>query len=199
MYSGPVPRFKILSPYPDLRFDGSVDVDGERWEVARWPGMQGHNWGRAHSVRYAWAHCNAFDDAPAGTWFEGFTGQVKLGPLRTPPGTMIGLSLGGPLVRFTDLRGIFRRRGEVSTTGWSFAAEAEGHSVEGDVVFALGEVAGLRYENPAGPVTNCLNGKLARMEVRHQGPSGRTTTLTSRAAALEIGTHDTDHGIQMIL
>jgi hypothetical protein len=57
---GGFPRTKLVSPEPDARFDGSVSIADQRWNLQAWPGMQGHNWGRGHATRYAWAHCNAF-------------------------------------------------------------------------------------------------------------------------------------------
>ena len=84
------PRFKILTPYPAERFRGRLSVDGKEWVVEGWPGMQGHNWGRAHSERYAWAHCCAFEGRPE-SWFEGFSAKIRLGPVTTPFLTMLSL------------------------------------------------------------------------------------------------------------
>ena len=70
------PRTKQVTPWPDARFDGRVVVDGREWKIESWRGMQGHNWGRGHALRYAWAQVNAFADAP-GTFFEGTSAQLK--------------------------------------------------------------------------------------------------------------------------
>jgi len=199
MYDGPLPRSKLVTPYPDLRFDGVVQVDDVRWEIGGWRGMQGHNWGRSHAARYAWAHCNAFEDAPAGTWLEGFTGQIRIGPLLTPKVTMVGLSLGGSRVRFDDLVGTLRREGSIAYYRWTFRAEQSGHRIEGEARAEHRDLAGLRYENPSGAASSCLNSKLATMEVRYRAPAAQEIRLTSRAAALEIGTHDEDHGVETIL
>ena len=61
MYSGRWPVQKITSPLPTGRVSGRVQVGAETWEIARWPAMVGHNWGRRHAPLYAWGHCNAWD------------------------------------------------------------------------------------------------------------------------------------------
>jgi len=44
-YGAPLPRTKLLSPYPSARFDGTLTVGEEQLDLAGWPGMIGHNWG----------------------------------------------------------------------------------------------------------------------------------------------------------
>ncbi len=77
---GPFPRSKLLTPFPWLVFDGTLDVFGERWDLTAWDGMQGHNWGREHAFEYAWGQCffPAGDGAPE-AMVEGFTGRNKIG------------------------------------------------------------------------------------------------------------------------
>jgi hypothetical protein len=60
MYRAPIPRTKLLSPYPGARFDGWIDLNGERIEVSGWPGMIGHNWGAEHAERWIWMHGTSF-------------------------------------------------------------------------------------------------------------------------------------------
>src|SRR5262245_31528050 len=38
LYEAPVPRTKFVAPYPDARFDGRLEIDGETIELAGWPG-----------------------------------------------------------------------------------------------------------------------------------------------------------------
>ena len=58
--TGAFPTQKIVSPIPNARISGPVDVEGDLG-VDRWPAMVGHNWGRGNSAAYAWGHCNAWD------------------------------------------------------------------------------------------------------------------------------------------
>ena len=59
------------------------------------------------------------------------------------------------------------------------------------------DMVGLYYPNPHGPMTYCLNTKLARARVRFEASGRPPLLLTSRAAALEIGTRDDGHGVRM--
>ena len=43
--------------------------------------MQGHNWGSAHPLLYAWWHCNAFDMPD--TFIEGVASNVTIGPFKS--------------------------------------------------------------------------------------------------------------------
>ncbi|MDY0002529.1 MAG: hypothetical protein RBU30_14635, partial [Polyangia bacterium] len=98
MYTAPFPKSKSLTPTSDTRFEGFVEAGELRFEVASWPGMQGHNWGKSHAERYAWAHCNVFAD-PDGravdAVFEGFSARIRLGPVVTPFLTACLLTHGG--------------------------------------------------------------------------------------------------------
>ena len=63
MYERRLPRTKLLSPHPGALFDGTLEVDGERIEVAAWPGTVGHNWGSEHAHRWVWIHATGCTQA----------------------------------------------------------------------------------------------------------------------------------------
>lgn len=197
MYAGRFPKQKLLTPMPDARVTGEVTLDGERWELGGWRGMQGHNWGRGHSDRYAWAHVNQWD-TPEPVVLEGFSGQVKLGPWTTPLTTIVCVRHRGVAYDFNAPRDLLRATGDVTLRRWDFACEGRHGIVEGSIEASSDEMAGLYYPTPDGAMTYCLNSKLARARVHFQ-PRGRAPmTLTSRAAALEIGTRDAGHGVRML-
>src|SRR5204862_4496423 len=83
MYRAPIPRTKLLSPYPDARFNGWVAVADQRIELSGWPGMVGHNWGTEHAERWIWMHATGFAGR-GGPWLDVALGRVKLGPVTTP-------------------------------------------------------------------------------------------------------------------
>ncbi len=198
LYAGPFPSSKFVSPAPDARFTGSYRIDGTVVEVAGWRGMQGHNWGRRHAHRYAWGHCNQFDDHDD-LWFEGVTAQVKLGPAVSPPLTVLCVSHRGVRHLFNRVRDLVRARGRFDARAWHFEAQSGTARLEGELTATAADMAGLRYDNPSGPPTFCLNSKIAtgrlRLTVRGRAPFEAHT----RAAALEIGTHSTDHGIPILV
>lgn len=195
-YTGSFPRSKLVSPCPHALFSGWYEVDGARTEVAGWRGMQGHNWGAGHAFRYAWAHCNQFEQDPD-FLLEGLTGRVRVGPALTPPITLLCVRHRGVRYEWTRLVDWPRSRGSMTTRRWEFSAHSDLGRIEGHLEATTEDLVGLLYENPSGPPAHCLNSKLSRAEVLFQ-PAGRPPLrLTSRSAALEIGTTDTSHGVKM--
>ncbi|MCS6898225.1 MAG: tocopherol cyclase family protein [Myxococcales bacterium] len=196
MYQRSFPRSKLVSPVCDARFHGWYEVDGERVEVKDWRGMQGHNWGKSHAFRYAWAHCNQFeghDDLV----FEGLTGQVRLGPAVTPPITLLCLRIRGVRYDWNRPQDWLRARATTTPRRWEFRGRSDLGILEGWLEAPMENLVGLLYENPTGPATHCLNSKLARAELWFR-PTGRPALrLESKAAALEIGTTDPNHGVRM--
>ena len=196
MYTGPFPKSKLVTPVPDARFEGALTVDGERWAIEGWRGMQGHNWGRGHADLYAWCHTNVWEGEDE-LVLEGLSGRVRVGPVLTPLTTVVCVRYRGVSYDFTRPMVIWRAHGDVTTRRWSFSAEAPHSRIEGMVEARAEDMVGLYYANPDGAMTYCLNSKVASARVRFE-PKGRAPlTLTSRAAALEVGTRDADHGVRM--
>jgi hypothetical protein len=208
MYDAPFPSSKLVSPYPDLRATGSVVVNGETWDVDRWPGLFGHNWGRRHANVYAWGHCNQWrEDGPNGhdgagapvddLVFEGVSGRVQVGPVLTPLATLlcvrwrgVRFELNSPLAWFTNHAAIGERR-------WTFGGEDRIVRIEGELSAATDDFVGLFYENPSGPPTHCLNSKLAQARLRVEVKGRPALAVRSSAAALELGTLSPTHGVRM--
>jgi hypothetical protein len=200
MYRAPFPKSKTLTPYPSTCFDGELIVDGQRWEIAHWPGMQGHNWGRHHADAYAWGHCNQWEDAPrGGAWFEGVSARVRMGPVLIPWLSVAALHVDDETIRFDGVRAMTSRSVGVGWYRWKFALEAARARLEGEISADRVDLAGLRYENPDGSMSYCLNSKLARGQLRLERKGHVPLELRSRAFALELGTRDPDHGIEMLV
>ncbi|MEP7119682.1 MAG: hypothetical protein ABJE95_02185 [Byssovorax sp.] len=198
MYEGPLPSSKLVSPYPDARFTGHYVVDGERVDVDAWRGMEGHNWGRRHAELYAWAHCNQWENEED-LIFEGATARVKVGPLLAPPLTVLAVWSRGVRYPFNAPLVLLRSRGEIGLRAWSFRAESRLARVEGELAAETRDFVGLRYENPDGAMTYCLNSKIAAGKLRFEVKGRPPLTARTRAAALEIGTRDPAHGIPILL
>lgn len=212
MYEAPFPRSKTLTPCPDTRFDGSFVVDGEEWTVDGWPGMQGHNWGRSHAEAYAWVHCNAWDegsDGPSGpgglagpngpAWLEAITGRIKLGPVLTPWLSLAALHIDGETHRFDGARALTSRAVDVSWYRLRLGLVKGARSLRIDVEAPRQDMAGLHYENPDGSMTHCLNSKLATGTVTLSLPGRPDRVLRSDRLALELGTKDRGHGVEMLV
>lgn len=196
-YRLPFPRAKAVTPFPDARFTGWYSIDGERIEVASWHGMQGHNWGRAHTELYAWGHCNQWDDGED-LVLEGATARVRVGPLLTPPTTVLCVVHRGVRHLFRGARELVTSRGSIEPTHWTFRARHRGARVEGEFWADTRDFAALLYENPSGPPTYCLNTKLAHGRLRLEVGDRPPLVATTRAAALEVGTKTGRHGVRMV-
>jgi hypothetical protein len=201
MYESKLPSSKLVSPFPDLRASGTVVVNGETWTLDRWPGLLGHNWGPGHAPLYAWGHCNVWkgsDGAPVDDLvFEGVSARVKVGPVRAPLMTLLCLRWRGVRYDLNATARWFANGGEVSPRHWSFDGEDRFVRVNGELWASTDDFVGLFYENPLGPTTHCLNSKLAHAKLEIAIAGRAPFTVHSRAAALEIGTTDVNHGIRM--
>lgn len=196
MYTGPFPKTKQVSPYPDVRLDGYVTVGDERWDVADWYGMQGHNWGSRHTELYAWCHCNHWDE-DAELVLEAMSGRVRVGPVLLPVLSSVNVRHRGVDYPFNGLRQVVGTRADIGLRRYTFSAQSKLGRLEGLFEAGVDDFVGLYYRNPQGPTTHCLNSKLATGRIRFE-PRGRAPLeLTTRAAALEVGTLRTDHGVKM--
>jgi hypothetical protein len=196
MYTAELPRQKIVSPIPNARISGSVEVSGNTWSLEGWPGMVGHNWGRAHSESYAWGHCNAWDDGDD-VVFEGFSARVRAGRFLLPPATALCVRHHGTSYFLSSLASLLRNVGTIAGRRWRFRGRGPRIEIAGEMSADVDDFVGLFYPNPDGTTCHCLNSKLARAEVTLRIEGRAPKTLRSERAALEIATLNPDHGVRM--
>ncbi len=208
MYTGAFPRTKTLTPIPDTAVLGAAEIDGQRWMISGWRGMQGHNWGPEHTPAYAWIHCNSFEverrggDARAmhdgATGFiEGMAGRTRVGGGLTPWMSVFAMNVDGHTYRFDGPRAMLLSDVGVDPHHFRFRASAPGAELTGVVLARRDEMAGLVYENPDGTRVYCLNSKIASARFlldRHGAPP---IELRSKQCALEVGTTRVDHGVKI--
>jgi hypothetical protein len=160
--------------------------------------MQGHNWGRSHAELYAWMHCNQWDGGEE-VVVEAVSARLRVGGWLAPPLTSVAVRVGGVDVGFARARDLARSRGSIGERSYELRAGRGSAAIAGRVEAELEDFVGLYYPNPQGPMTYCLNAKLARAELSLRLPGQDAIELRSRAAALEIGTRRADHGVTMQL
>jgi hypothetical protein len=195
LYAAPVPRTKFVAPYPNARFDGRLEVDGEAIELAGWPGMIGHNWGSEHAERWVWLEGTGFEGSP-GAYFDAGAARVRLGPWTTPwiPSGM--LVLDGEAHRLGGLGKVRAASIEESPTACSFVLPGRDVVVRGRVSAPHKDFVGWVYADPKGPEHNTVNCSVADLELTVERPALPPRQLTlAAAAAYEFGMHETDHGI----
>jgi hypothetical protein len=196
MYEASLPSSKIVALVSDARADGQVVVNGETWNVGGWPMTIGHNWGRRHAPSYTWAHCNAWEGSEA-LMFEGFTARMQIGPVRTPPSTMLFVRERGEELAHRDYFGLGAIDGQTTLRRWIFQSTRGSPKLRGELWAESDDFVGLYYPNPDGTMVYCLNTKLAQAELFIQGPRRKERIFRSRSAALEIATTDPNHGVKM--
>jgi hypothetical protein len=207
MYEASFPSSKLVSLAPDGWAQGEARVDGRSWDIAGWPAMIGHNWGRRHAPRYAWAHCNVWEDgreeerekqpSREDLVFEGVSAQLALGPALSPASALLFVRYGAQELGHRQVFGVGRCEQETTFRRWRFRSRRGGSSIEGEIWAETDDFVGLYYPNPDGTMTYCLNTKLARAELAVKMPWGSERTFRSKAAALEIATLDPNHGVRM--
>jgi hypothetical protein len=195
LYEAPAPRTKFVAPYPDARFDGRLEIDGETIELNGWPGMIGHNWGSEHAGRWVWLEGTGFSDA-ADTYFDAGAARIKLGRWTTPwiPSGM--LMLDGEAHRLGGFGRIRAASIEESPTACSFVLPGVDIVVRGRVSAPKKDFVGWIYADPVGPEHNTINCSVSDLELTVEQPARPPRRLTLTAgAAYEFGMRETDHGI----
>ncbi len=198
MYRAAFPKSKPVSPFPDVLFQGSFEVGSERWDLHDWHGMVGHNWGRGHADLYAWCHVNAWNEGAEPLVVEAVSGRVRAGPVLLPLLTLVAVRFRGVDYRFHMPRDMVKARARIEGRRYSFAVENDLGRISAEVQSDANDTVGLYYANPVGPMTHCLNSKLAQIHVTFE-PKGRAKVdRVSNMAALEIGTHEADPDVRML-
>jgi hypothetical protein len=195
LYETRLPKTKFVAPFPDARFSGRLEIDGEAIELDGWPGMIGHNWGSEHAERWVWLEGTGFADSPD-TYFDAGAARIKLGPWTTPwiPSGMLMLEgtahrLGG----FGQIRGATI---EASPGECSFVLPGKDIVVRGKVSAPRKDFVGWVYADPKGPEHHTINCSVSDLELTVERPALQARQLTLGAgAAYELGMRETDHGI----
>jgi len=195
LYGAPLPRTKFVAPFPDARFDGRLEVDGEQVAIAGWPGMIGHNWGTEHAERWVWLEGSGFEDSP-GTYFDAGAARIALGPWTTswiPSGMLV---LDGEPHRLGGLGRIRSASVDESPRQCSFVLPGKDVVVRGRVSAPKKNFVGWVYADPDGPEHNTVNCSVADLELTVERPAHPPRRLELPAgAAYELGMRETDHGI----
>lgn len=195
MYRAPLPRTKLLSPHPDVRFSGRAEIDGHSVELDGWRGMVGHNWGAQHAERWIWVHAAGMgEDGEA--WLDAALGRIKLGSFTTPWIANGVLSVGGERHR---LGGPGRaRRTEVRETPQRCELVLPGHdlTVQGILSAPRESFVGWVYADPDGSEHHAVNCSVADMHLAVSRPGHPPLELHSAGgAAYELGMREHDHGM----
>jgi hypothetical protein len=194
MYETRLPKTKFVAPYPNARFNGLLELDGETIALNEWPGMVGHNWGSEHAERWVWLEGTGFEGEDA--YFDAGAARIKIGPWTTPwlPSGM--LMLDGEAHRLGGFDKVRSASIEESAGECSFVLPGKDLVVRGRVSAPRGDFVGWVYADPKGPEHHTINCSVADLELTVERPDQAPRMLTLAAgAAYELGMRETDHGI----
>ena len=155
LYRANLAPTRPYSPNPDVRFGGTIEVDGETVDLDRFCGQQGHLEGTRHAERWAWAHCNAFGEE--GYAFQALSAQGRRGPFLTPMLTHAALRVDGTWV---PLRGTSLSR--AWTLGiWRLRLGSRDFRVDGEIRAPWDLLLRARYLDPDDTPRWCHNTEVA--------------------------------------
>jgi hypothetical protein len=195
LYETRLPKTKFVAPFPDARFSGRLEVDGETIELAAWPGMIGHNWGTEHAERWVWLEGTGFADSPD-TYFDAGAARIRLGPWTTPWIPSGVLMLEGEAHRLGGFGQIRDATIEASPGECSFTLPGKDIVVRGKVSAPRKDFVGWVYADPKGPEHHTINCSVSDLELTVERPSLAPLHLfLPGGGAYEFGMRETDHGI----
>lgn len=195
LYRTRLPKTKFVAPYPDARYSGRLQLDGETIELDGWPGMVGHNWGAEHAERWVWLEGTGFEDRP-GTWFDTGAARIKLGPWTTPWIAAGMLSIDGERHRLGGFGRIRESSVEAAPGSCSFVLPGKDIVVRGRFEAPTKDFVGWVYADPDGPEHNTINCSVSDLELTVERPAEPPLRLSlPGGGAYELGMRETDHGI----
>jgi hypothetical protein len=199
MYKAPIPRTKLVSPYPAARFSGSVRFGDRAVALDGWPGMVGHNWGAQHAERWIWMHGSNFGERGADTWLDMAIGRIKVGRWTTPWIANGVVSLAGERHRVGGIERARATRIDERPDGAAFTLPGAEMTIKGEVGAPRERFVGWIYADPDGSEHNTVNCSIAQMTLtlhRTASPAEPAIELTTaHGAAYELGMRERDHGM----
>ena len=121
-----------------------------------------------------------------------------LGSVLSPPLALVIAAHAGERHAFTLPGSLCRARGRIAPRSLAIRAANATARIECSFSADTEDFVGLHYENPDGAMTYCLNSKIAHGSLRLELAGRAPLVAHTRAAALEIGTRDPNHGVAML-
>jgi Tocopherol cyclase len=159
------PSSFVCSPNLDVRFSGTVTVDGLEHSLDEEPGCQSHLWGRKHVDEWVWVHSNAFENRP-GTVFEGLAARPRRAGRMLPPLQSLYLRHRGEEHRFVRLRFAEQWQRKLGMGYWSFSAMNRNIYIEGMAQCRMRDMLQAEYLDPDGEPLYCINSEVGNLKIR---------------------------------
>lgn len=157
-----------LSPNLHVQMSGTIEVDGQRYELDGDSACQSHLWGSRHAYNWAWGHCGGFDidctgeqevplAAPAPMVLEALSVRVRRGPLVVPL-TLFAVypdGLSGPALSFTEWTDLAYTRGDYKTGLFALSAHSPRYKIEVQYTCRPDDMIRTEYVDPDGTPAYC--------------------------------------------
>jgi hypothetical protein len=154
---GGLAQTTVLSPNVDVVINGTITVDGKRFDLRDARGGQTHLWGKKHAYEWAWGHCNAFDDAPRAA-FEVLSVRLMRRGFKLPPMTIATLWLDGEEIALNRIeQALLAPSYEHGTGRFRFVARSFTERLEGEFSCRPEDLVRASYTDPDGEPSYCHN------------------------------------------
>lgn len=167
LYGGTFAETLALAPNLQVAVHGTIEVDGQRYELHGEPGGQSHVWGRKHAYGWAWGHCVSFqrdDDSPnfdknptEPTVLETLSVLMRRGPVVLPL-TLFALypdGLSGEALRFTEWLTLPFCRSDYRTGHYALSGQNANVRVEAQFSCQPDDMVRAEYVDPDGAPAYC--------------------------------------------
>jgi hypothetical protein len=197
LYKTPLPKTKPESPVPFGRFSGTVDIGDRHYELDRWPGMLGHNWGAEHAWTWVWLNGAGFREEPE-AWIDVVMGRLMVAGRPTPWVVNGAISLDGERHR---LGGPFRRGVQANPVPGSATLVLPGEGglrAEVEILAPHGSTVAWNYGGPDGHLHDVLNCSMAELTIGLTTGNAPTRTLsTDHGGTYELGLPDRQEWLEV--
>jgi hypothetical protein len=183
---------------PALEVSGTIEVDGEKFQLERAPGGQQHTWGRRHALEWNWGFASGF--AGRGSFVDGVSTQVR-GPGGVMlGGTALGVRLGERWVGVNSLPATVRQGASISPAGWDATVRDGRLTAEVSIRPRREDLIGVTYADPAGGTRVCYHTEVADLEVTlSEGGQEVASERLEGAAAFEYASDRALPGLPPVL
>ena len=188
----------------DLRFAGTLEVEGKTFKWNNAPGMRAHRSGPYMGHSWMWGHCNAFSDEngrPASLVFEGFSGRSRMtGFLPSPKFSTFYFMYQGNEYHFNTVMDSLHSRSEGGLSEWKFQAERGDLSFRGHIKAEYRDFTGLTFEDTDGGLFYSANSNLSDMTISiYRRGKLESTFKADGTAALEIVTRQKNPYVPLVV
>lgn len=182
-YERRTPATKVLTPMPQARAGGVVEVGEKRFVVQGARAHQTHEWGTQRFDRWTSGHATFFRERPQASVYA-FLGEDEEGTI----GGIHYRDADGLEITFDKVQ-TSREEGPGRAPGvWTFEAKTRGWELTGRFSASLQRMVGVRYEDPDGTVRYAHHGGLADATLelwkRSWGRTNLHQTLTARGTCV---------------